>query len=90
MKSNIKTVFITVIGMIAILLITSVVFFLWQTSKKWNEINFAWRHPNLVLALKENYASESAKLEQKFLVREQSADDKLKEALANELEQSKP
>lgn len=80
----------TVLFMIALVAITALCFFLYKGYQSREVIAFAMQNPDLVLNMKERIASESAQVKLKIMTQEKTAQDKLIEAVASEVEASKP
>ena len=56
-----------------------------KINASWGQLVFAYQHPQLVQALQNRYASGSAELEKELTTTEKSANDKLIEAVAEEV-----
>lgn len=79
----------TVLFLLICVLIGITIYFSVEVNKRWDELMFTYQHPQLVLAVSERYASGSAELEKNLLKQEQTAQDKLIEAVAEEVKVSK-
>ena len=88
-KHDAKIISFTLLFFIVAALIIGVIFFIFEISKKADELSFAFNHPTLVRELKKQYESKTNEVEKGLLVKEKSTDDKLKDALISQLEQSK-
>ena len=80
------TVFVAVLIGIAYYAITSKVD---EIKAKWPAIEFAMEEPDVVLATKERFASDSAEMKAKYKAREATPQDKLIEQVTEKLEVSK-
>ena len=77
---------ITTVLFLLICALTGVaIYFSMEVNKRWDELVFTYNHPQLVLAVSERYASGSAELEKTLLKQEKTAEDKLVEAVAEDL-----
>lgn len=56
-----------------------------QIKNNWSAFIFTYNHPKLVSSLSLKYASDSAQLEQRLTTYDKSSDDKLKDAIAEQL-----
>lgn len=83
--NNIKSIILTILVMVGLSLVTATIFFANQLANNWTNISFVLNHPVLVATLREQYASDSALLDKRYTTREKSADDQLKEAVAEQL-----
>ena len=88
-KHNFKIISLTIVFLSLIIFVLLTAFGIKQVLDKWQVLSFAYTHSNLVEAMQDQYKNEVVNVEQKFIVKEQSADDKLKEALVNELQPKK-
>lgn len=57
-----------------------------KVSESWEEIMFAWQKPHLVETLRKDYETKQQKLEQSFLIREKSSEDKLVDEVVKRLQ----
>lgn len=88
-----------VVGALAVLIglvityiaITSTAGFYNKVKNSWDEISFAYNHPNLVRAMREEHASRSAQIERELMKheKEETEQDKLIRELREQLEASK-
>ena len=80
----------TVLFMVGLVAVTSLCFFAYQAYQAREVITFSMQNPDLVLNMKQRIASESAQAKLKIMTQEKTAQDKLIEAVASEVEASKP
>lgn len=57
-----------------------------KVSASWDEIKFAYQKPALVRTIREDYEDKQEKLDQSFLKREKSSEDKLVDEVVRRLE----
>lgn len=61
-----------------------------QISSKWDVLVFAYQKPAIVEVIRKDYDAKQVKLEQSFLIKDKSSEDKLIDAVVKKLqEQSK-
>lgn len=60
--------------------------FLKKVSSNWKEIQFAYQKPALVKSIREDYETKQEKLDQSFLKREKSPDEKLVDEVVKRLQ----
>lgn len=60
-----------------------------DVTSRWEELKFAYDKPELVRSLREDYQQRSAALDEAFLNRQQTAEQKLLEEVAVQLKESK-
>uniref|UniRef100_A0A6M3IFT6 Uncharacterized protein n=1 Tax=viral metagenome TaxID=1070528 RepID=A0A6M3IFT6_9ZZZZ len=85
-KINFKKIIVTIIILLLAGLFTlKVVSFVNQVSSRWDQIVFAYNKPAIVSAIKKDYDIKQAKLEQSFLIKDKSAEDKLIEEVVSKL-----
>ena len=54
---------------------------------RWNEISFAFSKPAIVEVVRKDYSAKQAKLEQSFLIKDKSAEEKLVESVVKKLQE---
>ena len=60
-----------------------------KTANSWDELVFSWQHPNLIQSLREDYQQKQKELEESFLKKEKSAEQKLLDEITEQLKQTK-
>jgi len=87
-KINIKK---TLIAIILLVLIGGlgwqILMFGKQVASRWEEIKFAFNKPNIVSVIREDYNAKQTKLDQSFLIKDKSAEDKLVEEVLSKLKE---
>ena len=76
---------VTALFMVVLIIITTVCFFAYQGYKNREAIAFAIQNPELVLNIRDRLASESAQVKAKMMVTAKTANEKLVEAVAEDL-----
>lgn len=82
---HLKDRFLTIFFFVAMVLIGVGIFIGMQVYEKKDVLFFAYNHPHLVSAFAQKYASGSAELDQEMIKSEKTAQDKLIEAVADEV-----
>lgn len=80
---------VTVLLLLALIFIVASFFFISLVQRNWNELVFTIQHPALVRGLSQNYEKGSKELEAKLMKDEPTAEDKLIEAVADEVKLGK-
>lgn len=57
-----------------------------KISSSWDEVKFAYQKPSVVRTVREDYQGKQAELEQSFLKKEKSSEDKLVDDVVKRLE----
>lgn len=60
-----------------------------RVSQNWNEIKFAYEKPSLVRAVRTDYEEKQNKLDQSFLQKDKTSEEKLVDEVVKKLQESK-
>ncbi len=80
--------FLGILG-ITLLILWQILGIVININKSWNEIAFAYNKPQLVRAVREEYSKKQQELDNQFMQKQQTAEQKLIEAVADQLKTSK-
>lgn len=84
-----RNIFISILFLIIIIIIAYFGFkffsFVGRVSSNWREIEFAYEKPTLIRSIREDYQKKQNELDNSFLKKQQTAQEKLLEEVANKL-----
>lgn len=84
-----KIILLVIGGVVLAYIIFQATFLGLKVRAAWSEIEFALEKPNVVRVVRESYQEKQTYLERSFLQKQKTAEDKLLEAVADEINAAK-